>query len=954
MKKIINQLFKRKRFGITFLIMILWLSRTCVMNGQSVDRNYIIQTDLLVQVPYNTDVRTLPDGQKMDVIQYFDGLGRPLQTNSYHSSPSLKDLIQHIEYDSLGRQTKEFMPYPAQVDGSFQDDADTNTLSYYSSRSDNTIPYTAYPYGEKAFDNSPLNRVMKQGFPGESWQLNAHPQTFHYLTYTNATHVPVFVLNEQTMQFSINTNYNSNTLSISRVVDEDGNITDNYKDKDHKVVLLEKDLSGTKLRTYYIYDKFGNLAVVVQPEGSKTISGSFTSTSQFIEKWCFTYVYDSLNRLVEKRIPGMKKPIYMIYDNLDRVILTQDGNMRTGSKWLFTKYDILGRPVLSGFYYNSSDTGRIAMQSLADRYISHGSNFEYRTSEPCDPKDDFHGYTNFNAFPPGVDCKTLNVYYYDDYDFDSDSTSDFSYYHYSPFGNLDLIEQPKGLPTGTKTKMLDGCPIQNPWMVSVSFYDKKSRIIQQQVQNHFGNFDTTTTQYNFIGDVLQTHTSHARINVHLIVNDSMVYDHARRLRYTYMKVNNQPKFLMADYHYNELGQLIEKNLHKSNSTDILQSLDYSYNIRGWLKGINLRGNGNDANDVFSQELVYDSAMSALSCVARYNGNISANLWKHSSSITARGYGYTYDAMNRLTKAVYGVKSGSTWSSSSNYYIPYIIYDYNGNITEMQRYGLCGQQYSLMDLLVYYYEGNRVIGVNDPVNNYYGFQDNGHFYPSGGPEYLYDANGNLIHEFNKGIKNIYYNHLNLPYEFEFENIRSIYYLYDANGTKLQKTYYENNRLLETTDYSGMFVYKDGHVDYIRTPEGRLKWDDHDGVFYAEYYIKDHLGNVRSVVTSAPVQAYALQGTDYYPFGLEIPVYGTCDNQTKYNSKELQTEADLDWYDYGARFYDPVLARWHSVDPMAEKSRRWSPYVYTFDNPLKYTDPDGMWGKKVHEIIKGLCK
>jgi RHS repeat-associated protein len=96
----------------------------------------------------------------------------------------------------------------------------------------------------------------------------------------------------------------------------------------------------------------------------------------------------------------------------------------------------------------------------------------------------------------------------------------------------------------------------------------------------------------------------------------------------------------------------------------------------------------------------------------------------------------------------------------------------------------------------------------------------------------------------------------------------------------------------------------------------------------------------VVTSDPGQSYAAQGTDYYPFGLEIPVYGASDNQTKYNSKELQTEADLNWYDYGARFYDPVLGRWHSVDPLAEKSRRWSPYSYCLDNPIRFIDPDGM--------------
>jgi RHS repeat-associated protein len=119
-------------------------------------------------------------------------------------------------------------------------------------------------------------------------------------------------------------------------------------------------------------------------------------------------------------------------------------------------------------------------------------------------------------------------------------------------------------------------------------------------------------------------------------------------------------------------------------------------------------------------------------------------------------------------------------------------------------------------------------------------------------------------------------------------------------------------IETTSYSGMLIYKD-----------------------------DHLGNVRDVITTNPYANNSLrQVTDYYPFGLEIQEINASDNLQLYNSKELQTDAKLWCYDYGARFYDPVLGRWHSIDPMAEKSRRWSPYSYCMNNPIRFIDPDGM--------------
>jgi RHS repeat-associated protein len=138
----------------------------------------------------------------------------------------------------------------------------------------------------------------------------------------------------------------------------------------------------------------------------------------------------------------------------------------------------------------------------------------------------------------------------------------------------------------------------------------------------------------------------------------------------------------------------------------------------------------------------------------------------------------------------------------------------------------------------------------------------------------------------------------------------------------------------------------NLEYIHTTEGRIRVAGSN--YYYDYYLKDHLGNTRVVFTDENNDntPEVLQVDNYYPFGMrhgQTNTFGSGGKTTQYmyNGKELQEDFNLDWYDYGARFYDAALGRWHVSDPLSEGALSWTPYRYCFDNPFNLVDPDGMW-------------
>jgi len=276
--------------------------------------------------------------------------------------------------------------------------------------------------------------------------------------------------------------------------------------------------------------------------------------------------------------------------------------------------------------------------------------------------------------------------------------------------------------------------------------------------------------------------------------------------------------------------------------------------------------------------------------------------------------------------------------------------------------------------------NKLLAVNDASGSPEGFSDG----TNSGDDFAYDASGNMISDKNKNITSVAYNHLNLPVQIVFGgdlNTR-VDYVYDALGAKLQKTVVQYNPvgdhsivLTSVTDYLG-FQYKDGVLQFFPTSEGYVSHTK--GSYSYVYNYTDHLGNVRMSYAknpASPSELKIIEENHYYPFGLKHQNYNSEEFlfdkkdsnlqlrapvggqilpfQYKYNGKEFQEELGLNWYDYGARNYDPAIGRWMNIDPKAETSRRWTPYNYAYNNPIIFVDPDGMqaddWRNKAGELV-----
>ncbi|WP_304437725.1 RHS repeat domain-containing protein, partial [Flavobacterium sp. Leaf359] len=717
--------------------------------------------------------------------------------------------------------------------------------------------------------------------------------------------------------------------------------------------------------TYYVYDDFGNLAFVLPP-----ISDGSTSQAD-LDGLCYQYRYDERKRLVEKKLPG-KQWEFIIYDNLDRVVATGPAfspfNDITASGWLFTKYDVFGRIAYTGWMQASvTSAERNTLQAARNAQTANLS--EAKTASDNTVNGVAFRYTN-QAWPTGSGWHVFTVNYYDSYAFPG-APSAFADVEGQPvYYNLTVL--PKGLPTGSWSRVLEASTAV-AGELSYNLYDHKARPVRVRTLNYMGGYTQTDTKLDFSGKVLYTVTGHNRTATGSLVTvrEDFTYSSQDRLLNRSHKIGNRASEFLSKNTYDELGQLISKKTGGSSLTAPLQKVDYAYNVRGWLKGINdteTLAKPGDPADLFAFKISYDDPLAAQ---PQFNGNISETYWRTANDNILRRYAYQFDSIGRLASASY--QKPETISAPDSYRESQ-QYDKNGNIRKLQRFGEFDDAVVAMmvDDLDYAYlpNSNRVAKVTDYTNSPAGFRDDSDGTNDTQDDYAYDMNGNMVSDQNKNIDLIAYNHLNLPTKITFAGGATIEYLYNANGKKLRKTVTESAMPVKTQEYLDGFDYANGTLEAIHTAEGYVKAAS-DGTRPAFNYIynyKDHLGNIRLSYTRDPVseQVVIIEENNYYPFGLTHKNYNTTKRMYdrmgggviefcpdcpfmysynyKFNGKEFQEELGLNMTAMDFRQYDNALGRFNSLDVLSELAPGITPYRFAYNNPVFWADPSGLFETK----------
>ena len=638
-------------------------------------------------------------------------------------------------------------------------------------------------------------------------------------------------------------------------------------------------------------------------------------TDLTLKRYAYVYRYDERLNCVEKRMPGCE-PIRYAYDRTGTKVFSQDGNQRQRGVWSFALLDRFGREAVTGECQNPDSV------ALAKKWV-HVDTPDFAARESTLGGSGYRSNVNLG------NVRLLTANYYDDYTFISALWPD----HNLP---LPTTSGQRGLQTGS-IKAVGNTMDYNTTLIG---YDDEGRINFTQ-SAIVGRTMTEEKNYTLDGRVSQIRkeTTEADGNRHTETYSYRYDAQARLLKVTH-SLDGGAEMTLSDNEYDELGRLLTDRREGSG----LLTARYSYDIHSHIRKM--------VSPLFCQRLFY--AEPSEGGIPLYGGAISGMDWQTIGD-SVRSYRYQYDGLGRLTSADY-LESGH----SSDRYVTEYSYDLMGNILTLSRSGkVYDEIYGITDDLTYQYDGNRLIRVTNHAADTPAYKD-AMYYADGADldtERTYDANGNMTSNADSRIERISYDALNMPCRIDYIDGSHIDYTYAADGVKQRVDYYLNpytsslpdddcgtacdSSLLVHTwrEYAGNCVYVCDTLSMILIEGGYITFDytTHQPIYH--YYLKDYLGNNRITVSLADGRIEEVN--HYYPFGgLMGDSRNAATQPYKYIGKELDRTHGLDWYDNGARHYDPVTGRWNVMDALAEKYYPWSPYVSCGDDPVNAVDPNGM--------------
>ena len=970
-----------------FLVLTLWIS--CLPTCAQTSSDNFVRTRKYLSA----------DGSACQTsISYCDGLGRVVENVQQGATPSGNDLVTLQEYGTLSRVDRTWLPIPHAGNGNF---VSPDLFRQYATGAaiygGDTAPYTETIYETSSLERA--NRHFGSGQSWKGAQKAIVIERFTNQT-SGVLACRKYELSEE-RSVILEGLFPARTLFVEKTIDEDGHCIYVFSNFLGQTLLQRRETDGIYHDTYYIYDGYDNLRFVLPPEASSQMSVTGDTwdmdSDESLLQYAYFYRYDQRNRCVEKKLPGCEKILY-IYDRRNNLVFSQDGSLRSKNRWRFFLYDDKNRPTVSGTFFSlqAPEAQNIGISSRYDGgplegYSSSLSLTDERHIEKVCYYDDYsalsylsESYASLLSYErsgtvdgyakaycignnpsgkgkltvekvydtEGGGC-TVRSFYYDEqkrivqqHEISHEGYFDHHFYQYSFTGKTLRHRYEHTTPDDSLTaeytytydhaERLTGTQLSlngaEPVTIAANTYDELGRL---QGVGRMGN-PQLLTQYAYNVRSWTTAISSPLFSQQLYYNEShngstpqwggnisaMDWQAAGETQGTSPANGRHRGYTFA---YDGLSRLTQADYHEDNQRSNHYDTHYTYDLMGNITALQRSGLHDDGAYSLIDDLTFG-----------YEGN---QIIKVTDGVTDGPY--RKDAWHYRDRVDADIERE---------------YDGNGNLVKDLDAGILRIEYNSLNL-------PQMIKFSDHSKHVYAYDATGKKLraeyhtpimvvtepqvPDMGEE-MPEQEEVLMEEQQEWNEEEWEEQEEEWTELEHEEEPLPHYLpplIPQNGEDEPIAVVPNGNEpvidevpceVTTVDYCGDFIYVNGKLKRMLFPGGYVTFRN-DSIEHPEYhfYLTDHQGNIRVVANQ---NGEVEQVNHYYPYGGLMGESTSSDYQPyKYNGKELDRHHGLDWYDYGARWYNGIS--WMTPDPHAESYYDVTPYGYCHNNPMNKIDPNG---------------